>query len=196
MVAMTMTKPKTKPTMVDFEAATARWAEVDAKRRALVERLDGMELALNYARNGVDKRVPEAIRAKADPYFNLANGNPRKLAGEIDDVGYEIAENNTEYGAERELYQAAARRETARLAKELQPRHREAVQAIAGALESLSRALEQESDIRSELTQTAPEATSAYLPNCSGFLAFGSLADWNSPASQWARQMRKMEILR
>ncbi len=194
-MATTMTKPKTEPTMPDFEAAEARWAEVDAKRRGLVERQDGMELALNYARNGVDKRVPEAIRAKADPYNNLADRNPRKLAREIDDIAHEIADSNVEYGAVRERWQAASRRKTAQIAIKLQPRHREAVKAIAAALEALSSALEQESDIRSELTQTAPEATSAYLPNCSGFLNFGSLADWNSPASQWARHMRKMGIL-
>ncbi len=195
MVAMTMTKPKTKSTMPDFEAAKARWAEVDAKRSALVERHDGMELALNYARNGVDKRVPKEIRAKAGPHNNLANRNPQKLAGEIDDVAYEIADSNAEYGAERERWQAASRDETARIAQELQPRHRAAVQKIAGALEDLSRAMEAETGVRAELTRTAPEATSAYLPDCSSFLNFASLAVWQTPASQWARHMRKMEIL-
>lgn len=195
MLMPTQKKPNPRLVPPSFKEAAARWAKADAKRTALVESHEGMELALNYARHGVDTRVPKEIRAKAEPYAGLANGHPRKLAAEIDSVSYEIAENNETYGDEREKYQAAARVETARIAQALQPRHRVAVKAIAKALEDLSRALEAEADIRAELAHTAPEATSAYLPDCSSFLSFGSLAAWDSPASVWAREMRRLKIL-
>ena len=195
---MLSTKTKPKPAehaVPDFEAAKARWAEIDVKRRKLLEQSDGIRLAQNYARSGVDKRVPEAIRAKADPYLKLAKRSPQKMAQQLEDVLYAIEDFDPKFQVERDLYQAACQRETSRVALDLQPRHRAAVKEIVKAIEALSRAMTDEIETRAELARTAPDTSSAYLPNCVAGLTIGTLADWNSQASEWARRMRRIGVL-
>ncbi len=197
MVAMTMTKPKPEPAAPSFETAAARWREIDAKHRALLDRREGMALAQSLTFNGDNTRTPQHLRDKAKPYLKLASRRPLKLDEQRADIADEIDEFTPVYQAAHENWQAARRRETNRLASEIQPRHQEAVSAIAKALEALSVAIDDEIATRTELAQVgAPEHESALLPDCSGDLLVGSLADWNSPASAWAREMRKIGILR
>ena len=106
-----------------------------------------------------------------------------------------IEESTPEYHRGCELWAAACRRETTLIASALQPRHRRAVKKMAKALEALSIAMTEEHETRAELHRTAPERESAHLPDCSHDLNIGTLADWNSPASGWARRMRKLTIL-
>ena len=192
---MLSTKTKPKTAVPDFATAKARWAEIDAKHRDLIERRDGIQLALSFSKSGLDKRTPEALVAKARPFLDQARGRPRTLARQLTKLEDEIEDLTTKVQVELELWQAARRQETGRIARDLQPRHRAAIKEIAKAVEALSRAMTEELDTRAELARTAPEQTSAYLPNCIGGLVIGTLVDWNSPASEWARAMRELKIL-
>ncbi len=191
----TKTKPKAESAVPDFQTAKARWAEVDAKHREMIERLEGMKLAVSFAKSGIAKRTPQTLRDQADPYMKLATGRPDKMASQYNDLVEDIADFTPKLQVERELWQTACRGETGRIARDLQPRHRAAVKRIAKAMEALSLAMADEMDIHAELARTAPEPSSAYLPNCVAELTIGTLADWNSPASHWARRMREIRIL-
>ena len=135
----TMLKQKTaEPPVPDFETARARWTEFRDKDRDLTDRHEGVKLALTFAKGGVGNLTPQHLRDKAEPYLKLAKRRPRMLAAQLDDLLDEIEDFKPKLGVEHELYQAARRRETNRLAGELQPRHRAAIKAMAKALESLS----------------------------------------------------------
>ena len=191
----TMTKPEAETAMSDFDAAEARWKEVRDKDRELTERHEAMRLALSLTFDGSGKRAPEHLREKAKPFLKLAAKRRGKLTDQIADVEDEIDDFKPKLMVENELWQAARRRETNRLAGDLQPRHKVAVKSIATALEALSIAIEEETTTRAALARVAPEPESALLPNCSHDLLVGTLTDWNSPASAWARRMRKLQIL-
>ena len=192
---MLKTKSRLDPAEPDFVAAQGRWNEIRATDRELMARHEAMRLALLFTANQDISRVSKDQLDKAQPYMNLANRRPEKLQDDLGDVADEIAVFKPKLGVEHELWQAARRRETNRLAGELQPRHQAAVKGIAKALETLSLAIEQETTTRKELARVAPERESALLPNCSDDLVVGTLADFNSPASAWAKRMRRLKIL-
>lgn len=191
---MLKTKPA-EPVLSDFATARARWAEIDGKFRELVEREEGIRLAVSLARSPDEKRVPQHLRDKAAPFMKLAQGRKFKLTRVLEALEDEIAELTPKRAEESDLWQAARRYETSRIARELQPRHRVAVKKVAKAIEALSLAMEEEMAVRAELTRTAPEPESAYLPNCVGGLNLGTLTEWGSPVSQWAQGMRQLKIL-
>ena len=191
-----MLKPKTaEPEVPDFAIAQTRWTEVRDKDREMIEHREGIKLALTFAKGGVGRQTPQNLRDQAEPFLALAKRRPRQLADQLDDLIDEIEDFAPKLGVEHELYQAARWRETNRLAGELQPRHRAAVKGMAKALEALSLAMTDEIEIRAELARKAPERESAKLPDCSSGLLVGTLADWNSAASEWARTVRKLKIL-
>jgi hypothetical protein len=93
-------------------------------------------------------------------------------------------------GPEREEWDAACRAEVERIGAVLQPRHRAAVKRMAEALTLLCAAIAEEQDTRAELRQAVPgDWGSCILPDCSSSLWLGRLDDFNSPASQWNRDM-------
>ncbi len=195
-MSKTMLKPKTaEPPVPDFAAAKARWTEVDTEFRNMIERQEAMRLAISFTSGQSTKQVPQHLFDKAKPFMRLGRRRREKLIDQLADLEDEIDDSRPKVQIERELWAAARRRETNRLAGELQPRHRAAVLAIAKAVEALSRAMTEETDIRAELARTAPEPSSAYLPNCIEELVIGTFVDWHSPASAWARRMRKLNIL-
>lgn len=188
-------KPLPAAPVSEFEAAKARWTEATAKHRELIERAEAMQLALKLTSQHAVGQAPQHIREKAQPFLKLATKRRPNLLDRLATVELAIEESNPEYQQECELWKAACRRETTLIASALQPRHRRAVKAIARALEALSIALTEEYETRAELARTAPERESAHLPDCSHDLPIGTLADWNSPASAWARRVRKLKIL-
>ena len=155
-----------------------------------------MELALNLMSENAISRAPQHPRDRAKPFLKLASKRRPKLFDQLAEVEVAIEESNPIYHAECEAWAATCRRETTRIARELQRPHKRAVKAIAKAVEALSLAIADEIEIRAELSRTAPEPESAHLPDCSTDLRVGTLVDWNSAASAWARKMRKLEILR
>ena len=192
----TMLKPQTaEPAVSDFETAKARWKKIAGKRREMLARHEGMAAALSLTSGESTRNVAQSVRDQAAPYLDLAGRRRRKLIGQIEDLVEEIEEFTRKNQDENEIWQAARRRETSRLAGELQPRHRAAVKAMAKALEALSLAMSDEIEVRADLARVAPERDSAKLPDCSTGLAIGTLADWRSPASEWARNVRKLKIL-
>ena len=174
-MATTMTKLKDESTAPSLESAEARWAKIHAKHCKMIEARDGMQMARSLYFDRNNKRVPERLRKIAAPFMKLAVRRPQKLDEQLDDVADEIADFEPEYQAERDLWAAVLK--------------------IGEALSALSLAMEEEAEIRSELASTAPETESALLPNCIAGLVVGSLGDFNSPASDWARRMRKIGIL-
>ena len=184
-----------EPVLSEYQTAKARWAEIDGKFRELVEREEGIKLAVSLAKSPDEKRVPQHLRDRAAPFMKLAQGRMFKRTRVLEALEDEILELAPKRAEESELWQQARRAETSRIALELQPRHRAAVKKIAALIENLSRAMEVESDVRAELARTAPEPESGYLPNCIGGLNFGMLSEWGSPASQWAQGMRQLKIL-
>ena len=194
---MLKTKPKAETDAPDFEAARERFDKATEKYEALQAAVENTRAAL-YMSNTADSArasIAPSVRERAQSAYPRGLPRRAKLIRQAEDAADALEDATPAFQVERELYAAAARRETARIAQELQPRHRATVQKIAQALEDLSRALEAEAEVRAELAREAPEAISAFLPNCSAFLQFGSLVDWNTPASQWARKMREIGIL-
>ena len=196
---MSVTKTKSKPesAVSDFLTAKTRFEKASAGYDAKHEAVENIRAALFWSRASDTEKnsIAISVRERVQAAYPKSLPQLRNLARQAEDADEALEDATPGFLVERELWQAACRRETVRIAVGLQPRHRAAVQKIAGALEDLSRAMEAETDVRAELARTAPEATSAYLPDCSSFLQFNSLAVWHTPASQWARHMRKMEIL-
>ena len=112
----TMLKPKTakatEPPLSEFEIAKARWTEIDGKHKALVEREEGIKLAMSFARSAPQERTPKHIRDKAEPFMELARRRPKKLLAQLEDVLIEIEDFGPKHSDELEIWQEARRRET------------------------------------------------------------------------------------
>jgi hypothetical protein len=123
-----------------------------------------------------------------------AEKRPERLATTEADTleRLEVMEKNLD--DESQAIAAARRRETDRLALELQPRHREACHEIGRALEALSLATVAEREARDELRRRAPLRESKYLPDMSSDLLVGCLGDRESPAWRWRRTAHKVGI--
>jgi hypothetical protein len=79
----------------------------------------------------------------------------------------------------------------------LQPKHRAAVKQLAAAVEALSAAITAEREVRDEMQASGLAANgSGYLSDCSSQLGTGTLDEWSSRASAWARDMRRLGVLR
>ena len=66
------------------EAAARRWRKLDRQRVELVERAEGIRLALAVTRNPGDAgRIPENLRERAAPYLRGAEDQPRKARKEL-----------------------------------------------------------------------------------------------------------------
>ncbi len=196
---MSVTKTKSKPesAVSDFLTAKTRFEKASADYDGKHEAVENIRAAIFWSRASDSEKnlIAMSVRERVQAAYPKGLPQLRKLVRQAEDAAEALEDATPGFLVERELWAAASRRETTHVALDLQPRHRADVKAIAKALEDLSRSMAAEEETRAELARTAPEQSSAYLPNCSAFLAFGSLADWNSPASVWARQMRKMGIL-
>ena len=188
-------KQLTPEPVSEFDAAKARWTAATAAHRELLDRAEAMHLALKLTSENAISRAPQHLRDRAKPYLKLASKRRPKLLDQLAEVELAIEESNPIYHAECEAWAATCRRETTRIARELQRPHKRAVKAIGAAVEALSVAIYDETAVRAELAKRAPEFESAHLPDCSHDLRIGTLADFNSAASAWARRMRKLEIL-
>jgi len=180
----------------EFIEAKKRQAEISARHRDLTERSEGLDLAVSMASSpGDSRRVPDALKQRAQPYRKLAQKRPHKVADMIDECRLEFEEFLETYYAETEAWAISQRRETNRIACLLQPAQRAAVRVMASAIESLSQATADERECRAELRRLAPLPESPNLPDLSSGLEVGCLSDWGGPAWRWARQIRKLKIL-
>lgn len=189
----TRSKPPAEPTHETFLAAREAWRKVDAEMQRLNAEATGWKYAIEIT--GTPGNVPDRIReAAGEERLELARKKPRRALQRLEDARDDRDKFTAKYAAAAEAWAAAKRRETNRIARELQPQHRAAVQAIAKALEELSLAIFAERECRQELARRAPETQSAYLPDCTP-PAIGALGDVGSPASAWAKQMRKLGVI-
>jgi hypothetical protein len=178
---------------------TENYPALNAKRNLLARR-EALSIGLALARNQRDAESDRTAAARhiAGDCYPLARRRPDKVAAELREIDDELELLEPDLRRERELYEADRQRRANLKAIALQPRHRAAVVKIGKALELLSMALQEESDVRSEFAAGMSNdlAMNPHLLDASTELAaVGSLADWNSGASQWARRMQKIGIL-
>jgi hypothetical protein len=191
-------RQKSDPPLLEFEVGRARWRSIDADWKALLGKRDAMRVALSLARNPPDAEGDrgDVARRIAGEYAALVRKRPDHVARDLADLDYEIQLQQVNVIREREIWDACRWREANRLAIARQPRQRAAVEKTGKALELLSIAIAEECAIREEYSRASPEAISAFLPDCSFELAsVGSLADWGSGASVWARRMKGLGLI-
>jgi hypothetical protein len=191
---------KPDPPLGEFAAARERLRAVDTPFQALVEKRESARVGLSLSRNQRDAESDrcEAARRQAGDYFALARKRPDKVAAEIADLDYEIESQEPNVVREREIWNVAVRKEATLIAIGMQPRQRAAAEKIGRGLEMLSAGLDEESLVRQDFANASPDqSVSAYLPDCSMELAStGSLSDWGSGASVWARRLKGIGILK
>lgn len=195
---MIFLKPADETLPVDFDAAKAAWSSARTRLRTMIKQKKRLETALILARQAdpdpnTDRAA--ALRTELASDIERAQKYPKRVAVEIEEIDYEIDLFEPQHNSARDTFRIAAGEEACRIATELQPRHRAAVAKMANALEALSRAIAEERSVREEFAATAPEPTSCLLPNISSSLRFADLSTWDSPASQWARDVTRMKVI-
>jgi hypothetical protein len=182
-------------TITEWQAAQARYRSATEERSKLLAELRSLELAASLANNPSDAQSPrtDAARRDAAEYLALAKRRPETVAEKIRDLTYMIEDGAAAYRNEVDLYHAAMRAESNRVAAELAPAHRDTVRRVAKAIEELSRATAAERNVRAEFSRRAPEQVSARLPPLDG--CWGTLGEWGSILSAWARTARKLGYL-
>lgn len=179
----------------EYAAAAHHWGECIGERDCLVAKVEAIRLAFSLARSGDNDLTPKNLVDAARPYRRLASKRPAKLTDDLAVIEQQIIDHHKDMAAEADAWSRARRRETNRLAVELQPRHRAVVKAMGGAIEALSQAIADEREVREELRRRAPLPDSANLPDLSSDLLIGTVADFGGPANTWARRVRKLGIL-
>lgn len=179
--------PTPPPDPADFAKARDRHRSAIAKHQRLLERIEGMSIALAA---GLGERKPPAHLAERAAEF-MGMRRP-KLAEEFAAAHDELAAFKPWFQEESAAWQAALRHETDRVARDLQPQHRAAVKAITAAVESLSVAVAAEREVRAELERRAPLPQSAYLPDMS--TGFSTLDEVGSASWVFAQRLRQLHI--
>jgi hypothetical protein len=179
-----------------FLEKAAHWALIRDARNGDLEELRAQETGASLARNPDDAESDRcsAARAIAGSFFDLARRRPEEVQASIRTLRRKIEDETLPYIREYDAWNMARRRETDRLAKLFEPKHRAAVEMIADALEALTAAIEAERSVRGELARVAPEPDSRFLPVLSPDI--GILTDLNSTAAGWARYARQLGYLK
>jgi hypothetical protein len=194
----TATAIKIQPAPSDFEAARARWLPAKAKLVAMQRHLKALRTAAAFDRaSDFDRKSDRLANMRSDIAAAFPEGAPRSrlLPGLIEKAENEIEDYQAIFANERDLWTMAVRDESARIGERLQPKHLAAVQEIATALENLTKAIATADEVRAEFACTAPEPTSALLPDVAGDLRHCRLDVWDSAAAAWARRMRDLGVL-
>ena len=177
----------------DYQATIAALATAKAKYEAQAATVQAMSFALSLTMNEAwdSDRVAVGLREAARPYRKAAEKRPDKLRSNILDAEIALAEARPDYVDTLEAVQAAHRAETDRLALLLAPEHRKATARVVKAMEALSAAIADERAVRARLAVTAPLQVSAFLPDTTGALGVGEIAETDSPAWRWAHELRR-----
>lgn len=185
-------KAKQQQVESGFEAARRRYEQRTLPYLTMLEEERALAIAISLAANYQDADADRcaAARVIAAKYRKIAERQPEEARRRLEQIRYDIEEAAPQYRAEVDAWNAAKRDETNRIARELVPAHRAAVEAIGKAFEELSQAIESERTVRAELVRRAPEPASALLPDASP--AIGVLAEWDSAPSTWARKIRNL----
>lgn len=189
---------KVQSAILDFELAKTRWLPVKAKLNAMERQLKALRTVVAFeSASDFDRKSDRLANIRAEIAAAFPGGPPRSrlLPGLIESAEIELEDYRAVVADERDLWQMAVRAESARIGERLQPKHLAAAQEVAAALEHLTRAIAAADEIRAEFASTAPEPTSALLPDLAGDLRHCRLDVWDSAAATWARRMRDMRIL-
>ena len=167
--------------------------------QALQEKLDTLRLAIGRA-NGAsytDEAVRDDISGKIATLFPKGAPRVKKLLAQYEQTDEEIEHFRPVYFEACRRWETARRRETNRIAIDLQPIQKETVAKLLEGLELISIALCTEEDTRKEFARRAPgPAESPFLPNVVAEIGgIGSFADYNSPMTKWLRRMRSIGAL-
>ena len=181
-----------------YESARQRWAEARAAVRELTERLEDAKAALRlhgYDAGRGERLTLAPIRARAERFLAGRNPSQRHIQRAGEDLEDQLAAALGRLRAAQEDHQRERDLAAMALAKQLQPRHKAAVRRLAKAIEDLSAATAEERAVRAEMLASGLAPTgSPLLPDASGSL-LGTLAEFESPASRWAREMRRLGVL-
>ena len=186
------------PTPTPFEAARDRWQAARAEVRDLRERLGDAQAALtsqSYDAAPGERFVLNPLRERAARFLAGRELSERHLRRAVEDLEDELTAALERLRAAQETYQTERDREADALARRLQPRHRAAALELARAVEALSAATVEERAVRAELLASglAP-AGHGLLPDASSTL-LGTLDEFESVASRWGREMRRLGVL-
>jgi len=181
-----------------FDEARVRWQAARDAVRELRERLADARAALtlaNYEATPGERFALRPLRARAVQFLAERDLSERHIRRAIEDLEDALAAAMERLRAAQVDYEAERDREGDALARRLQPRHRAAVMKLAKAIEALSAATAEERAVRAELLASGLAPTGhPLLPDASSVL-LGSLDEFESPASRWARDMRRQGVL-
>ena len=181
-----------------FQGARARWNAAQAEHQALLERIEGLEAALvltGMLPGEPDQERNRVVATRAERYLQGRQISRRRLALELEETRETLPASLERLHEERSAFDRASRDEAERAAKALVPHHRAAVLDLAKAVEVLCRSIAAEAAVRQEFARTAPEPASLLLPDVGSELLLGTLDDYHSPASAWARRLRSLGVL-
>lgn len=182
-----------------YELARQRWVEARGEVRELTERLEDAKAAMRlhgYDAGHGERLTLAPLRERATRFLagrDLSERQIRRAAEDLEDLLGPALERlrRAQEEHERERDQAGLA-----LARQLQPRHRAAVRKLAKAIEALSAATAEEREVRAELLASGLAPTgSPLLPDASSMLRLGTLGEFESPASRWAREMHRLGAL-
>lgn len=197
MLALKKSVPDPPASGDDFATTKAKWHAIKARHDALTDLILGLEVALGFAAKPNDwQRVPERLKALAEPHLELATRKPDKVRAQHREAVEAEADMRPELRDAWENWERAKAKETSAIALSLQPKQRAIIfDRLIPAVEAISDSLIELEVLQAELQRRAPNPHSPYLPDVS-FLLPGKLTDWGSPASQWRRELRRLGILK
>lgn len=182
----------------EFGLAKQAWLAVKAKHKRIKADLDEHRAGAAWQLMSESERKADRVqhmRQTVARAFPKGLPKDRALNRRIEELQDELEAILPTMQPVRDRYTRALQVRGARIAEELQPEHREAVAAIAVALEQLNEAIVVEEHVRGRFATLAEQDGSAALPNCAEMLRRCRLDQWDSDAAQWARRVRNMRIL-
>jgi hypothetical protein len=190
-MVMTKTRPDPPADAEDFPTINRRMTGfLDGIRK----RKTALSLAANYA--DADAERAAWARTFAADFVEIAKRRPDKLIAEIRDLEDEAESLEPFLLAAREKHEQLQAQQATAIARELQPKQKQIVKRISGALESLSAALGDARDLHREFDRRSPRPTSPFWANTAGeLMGLANLADYRSAGAVWAQRMRSLGLL-
>jgi hypothetical protein len=188
--------PSSPQTYADVREA---WLQAKANFKAFQQRLDDLRFAENFEHarsvSHDDSRV-DAAKARLKAAFPEGPPRQRQLPELIRQAENAVDDARPGYELAADRYEVARHAESERIGLELQPTYLAAIKSIAEALDVLNDALAAEDSVRAEFAVTAPQPSSALLPDLSAELHSACRLDrWNSAAAKWARHLTELGFL-
>ncbi len=176
---------KAEPLNIDRDLAA--FDELSTRLSGLLEKREGIELAIALQSNRKNAFAAPSFYAKADPYKQLA-ASRRRREQVLEETVEEIETILPQLDIARERLRLAQEERALAIAATFKTRQRRAVRDIAKALEALSKAVLAEQALHTEYEAQAPGFL--FLPDFSGAWRVARLDDPRSVGSGWLRQAK------